>query len=282
MQLNKRTTISLEGVPASLNDVAVIRAAIKRAKVKIPGVELSIFSDVPEASGLGGSASMTVSIVYGLSVLSEVPISLYEVAERAQRAEADLGMLNGYQDWYAAAFGGLLFLDFREKNNNPIEEEPYATVEDLSPYMKKMKLVVADTRIRHNSALSNEVLYRRYIGKDRKVVSLVNRLDMITREAKKAVVHEDMEKLSGIVKENQEIIRKFGRSIPENEQLIDAAYRAGALACKVTGAGQGGCIVAVCSGRRNQYTIRDALLEETDAVFPVELDRGVRAEFKEK
>lgn len=225
---------------------------------------------------------MTVSIIYGLHVFSQVKPNLYEIAEQAQRAETSLGMVNGYQDWYAAAFGGLLFLDFRGKCNKPIEEEPYTTVEDLSHYMEPMKFVVADTRVSHSSAVSNDVLYYKYMRGDKKVVSLIERLDAITKEAKKAVVHEDMEKLSGIVEENQEIIRKFGRSAPENEQLIETAYRAGALACKVTGAGQGGCIAAICSGRRNQHTIRDALLEETDAVFPVEMDRGVWAESEEK
>ena len=113
------------------------------------------------------------------------------------------------------------------------------------------------------------------------MVSLIDRLDIITREAKKAVVHKDMEKLSEIVKENQDIIRKFGRSAPENEELIEAAYKGGALACKVTGAGYGGCIAALCSGKRNQESVKDSLLKVSDAVFPVETDRGVFADSKE-
>lgn len=281
VQSSSKIGVTLESTPVFLDDVPVIKAAVEMANVK-GSFHLSICSEVPKASGLGGSASMTVSIIYGLKVFSQVKPNLYEVAEQSQRAETGLGMLNGYQDWYAAAFGGLIFLDFRGKYNKPIEEEPYTTVEDLSQYMENMKFVVADTRVSHSSAVSNDVLYHKYMKGDKKVVSLIERLDTITKEAKKAVVHEDMEKLSRIVEENQEIIRKFGRSAPENEQLIEAAYRAGALACKVTGAGQGGCIAAVCSGRRNQQTIRDALLEETDAVFSVELDRGVRAGFKEK
>lgn len=269
-------SVTLEGRPVFLDDVPVIKAALARANVDL-GVQLSIHSDIPKASGLGGSASMTVSIMYGLHVLSKKPINLYEIAEQAQRAETDLGMLNGYQDWYAAAFGGVLFLDFRGKCNKPIEEEPYTTVEDLSGYMD-LRFVVADTRVSHSSALSNDRLYQNYMNGDKKVVSLIDRLDTITREAKKAVVHRDMENLSDIVKENQEIIRMFGRSAPENEELIEAAYKGGALACKVTGAGHGGCIAAVCSGRKNQQAVRDSLLEETDAIYPVIVDKGVFVE----
>lgn len=267
--------VLLEETSVLLDDVPVVKAAINRAKALDLDVHISIHSDVPKSSGLGGSGSMTVSLIYGLNRFRNVEINLYEIAELAQRAETDLGMLNGYQDWYAAAFGGLLFLDFRGKSNRPIDEEPYATVENLSAYIGDLKFVVADTRVSHSSALSNDMLYENYMKGDKKVVSLIDRLDAITREAKKAVVHKDLETLSEIVEENQEIIRKIGRSAPENEQLIKNAYKGGALACKVTGAGHGGCIAALCSGRRNQYAVRDALLGRTDTVYLTEVDRGV-------
>lgn len=278
VQPHATMSVVLEGDPVSLEEVPVIRAAIRRAGAENSSFLLNIHSDVPKASGLGGSASMTVSIMYGLNVLLKVPVNLYEIAEQAQRAETDLGMLNGYQDWYAAAFGGLLFLDFRGKSNRDIEEEPYATVEDLSQYIGDLKFVIADTGVSHSSALSNDMLYQNYMRGDKKVVSLIERLDAITREAKKAVVWRDVEGLSGIVRENQDIIRKFGRSAPENEKLIEAAYRGGALACKVTGAGHGGCVAALCSGERNQKCVKEALLEETDGVYLVEMDRGVSEE----
>lgn len=270
-----RFSVTLEGAPVSLEEVPLIGAAIKRAKVDPSGFALSIRSDIPKASGLGGSASMTVSLIYGLHKFCGTPVNLYEIAEQAQRAETDLGMLNGYQDWYAAAFGGVLFLDFRRKSNKKIEEEPYATVEDLTGYMGDMRFVVADTEVSHSSALSNDTLYQDYMKGDKEVRSLIDRLDTITREGKKAVVCKDMEKLSEIVKENQDIIRRFGRSAPENENLIETAYKGGALACKVTGAGHGGCIAALCSGKRNQQSVKDSLLEESNAVYVVEVDMGV-------
>lgn len=272
--------VLLEGSPVFLADVPVIKAAIGRAKAEHLNFRLLIHSQVPKASGLGGSGALTVAIIHGLNVFQNVEMNLYELAEQAQRAETDLGMLNGYQDWYAAAFGGVLFLDFQGKCNKPMEEEPYTTVEDLSGYMD-LKFVVAHTGVLHSSALSNDALYQNYMKGDKKVVSLIDRLDVITREAKKAVVHKDMEKISEIVKENQEIIRVFGRSAPENEELIEAAYKGGALACKVTGAGHGGCIAAVCSGKKNQQAVRDSLLEETDAVYLVEVDKGVFAESRD-
>ncbi|MGD2250189.1 MAG: hypothetical protein PVF58_17445 [Candidatus Methanofastidiosia archaeon] len=266
-------SIHIEGTPVSLDTVPMLKAVITRTNIDTTA-KISMYSDIPPQSGLGGSASLSVALMYGLHIFSDKEPNLYEIAELTQRAETDAGMLNGYQDWYAAAFGGVLFLDFRKKCNNPIEKEPYATVEDLSDYME-LHIVVADSQVSHSSSLSNTLLYKKYMNGNTRIVSLIDRLDTITREAKKAVVHKDLEKLAEIIKENQEIIRKFGRSAPENELLIDAAYRGGAVACKVTGSGQGGCIAALCSGAKNQKSVKDALLEVIDAVYSVEVDKGV-------
>jgi D-glycero-alpha-D-manno-heptose-7-phosphate kinase len=266
-------SIHIEGTPVSLDAVPILKAVIARANPNFTA-KISVYSDIPPQSGLGGSASISVALMYGIHILSHREPNLYEIAELTQRAETDAGMLNGYQDWYAAAFGGVLFLDFQKKCNNPIDKEPYATVEDLSDYME-LQVVVADSQVTHSSSLSNTLLYQKYMNGSTRIVSLIDRLDTITREAKKAVVHRDLEKLAGIIKENQEIIRKLGRSTPENELLIDAAYRGGAVACKVTGAGHGGCIAALCSGEKNYKSVKDALCEVTDAVYPVRVDKGV-------
>ncbi|MGC1121551.1 MAG: hypothetical protein WBA22_10705 [Candidatus Methanofastidiosia archaeon] len=273
----EKGALIMEGIPVAQDQVLVITSALARVKTALIA-ELSIHTEVPTSAGLGGSASMTVALLYAVSLFTRKKMSLYEIAEQAQRAETDLGMLNGYQDWYAASFGGLLFLDFRGKSNKPIDQEPYATVEPLSRYKGDMRFVVADTGVFHNSAASNDELYQRYEAGDRTIVALIERLDWITREGKKAVINQDTEKLGDVIKENQDIMRKVGRSIPENEHLIEAAYQGGAVACKVTGAGQGGCIAALCSGPRNQKSVADRLLEETSAVFPVYIDSGVRME----
>jgi mevalonate kinase len=275
-------TILINDNPPSLNDVPLIEAVIQRAHARALNFTLNIHSDVPLSSGLGGSASLSVSLLHGLTIMQGKEMTLYELAEQAQRAETDLGMLNGYQDWYAAAFGGLLFLDFKGKMNDPITDEPYATVEDLNLYKNSLFFVVAHTRVPHDSSASNQQLYTLYKNGNKKVRSLINTLDTITRDAKKALIWNDIEVLSQIIKKNQEIIQQFGRSSPENEHLIKTAYQGGALACKVTGAGQGGCIAALCRGRKMQHSVSDALLEETDAVYPVSIDKGVTTETMEE
>jgi mevalonate kinase len=272
------STVFMDGDPTPLQSVPLIEAVIARAQIDPSQFALHIHSDIPHSSGLGGSAALGVSLLQGLTLLQKKEITPYELAEQAQRAESDLGNLNGYQDWYAAAFGGILFLDFKGKTPHPEKDEPYAIVENLTPHGDSLWFVVANTKVIHDSTVSNRLLYTAYMGGNEKIRSLIDTLDTITRDAKKALVWKDTELLGQIIEKNQEIIRYFGRSLPENERLIQSALSGGALACKVTGAGLGGCIAALCSGKKMQQSVIDALLTQTDAVYPVQIDTGAVAE----
>ncbi|MGD2072919.1 MAG: hypothetical protein PVG65_05480 [Candidatus Thorarchaeota archaeon] len=276
------SAVFIEGNPTPLQNVPLIEAVIARAQITPSQFTLHIHSDIPHSSGLGGSAALGVSLLQGLTLLQKKEITPYELAEQTQRAESDLGNLNGYQDWYATAFGGILFLDFKNKTPHPDKDEPYATVEDLTSYGDSLRFVVADTQIDHDSTVSNRHLYTSYMNGNEKIKSLIDTLDTITRDAKKALIWKDIELLGQIIEKNQEIIRYFGRSLPENERLIQSALSGGALACKVTGAGLGGCVAALCSGKIMQQSVTDALLEETDAVYPVQIDTGAVAESVEE
>jgi len=276
------TGVFMEGTPTPLHTAPLIQAVIAQAHLRPSQFTLHIHSDIPPSSGLGGSAALGVSLLKGLSLLQKKDIPPHELAEQTQRAESDLDRLNGYQDWYAAAFGGICFLDCRGKTPHPEEDEPYATVENLTSYTSSLCFVVADTQVAHDSTLSNRHLYTAYMNGNEKIRSMIDLLDTITRDAKKALIWNDIESLAQIVEKNQEIMRYFGRSLPENEQLIETALRGGALACKVTGAGMGGCIAALCNGKTMQHSVRDALLEETDAVYPVRVDTGACATLLEE
>ena len=50
----------------------------------------------------------------------------------------------------------------------------------------------------------------------------------------------------------QGLLNALGVSTPELERMVDIARRAGAAGAKLTGAGGGGSIVAVCPGTVNE------------------------------
>lgn len=240
------------------------------------GLSFTVSTDIPRSSGLGGSASLAVSIISCLDKVLGLGLSDYLVAEHAQRIETmGMKLKNGYQDQYCSTFGGCVFMDFKDKGNREVGEEPLAFVERL-PF--EHKVVIASTGIEHNSGDVNSIVYDNFHRGDPRTVGNIRELDVLTRALRDALKEGDYPKTCSIVERNQEIIREFGRSLPENERLIRIAMEAGADAAKVTGAGCGGSIAAICGEEEDARSIERALKDASPFARACRIDGGVRCE----
>jgi galactokinase/mevalonate kinase-like predicted kinase len=152
----------------------------------------------------------------------------------------------GYQDQYMATFGGLNYMDFRDKEfYREVMSEPFATVESLVPHVDELPFVLANTGVAHHSGAVHKPIRERWLEGDREVVDAYMRIAKLAREGKKALLARDWRLLGELMNENHDIQRRLGGSGPENERLIEAALKAGAYGAKLAGAGQGGTIIAL-------------------------------------
>src|SRR5579859_7999692 len=109
------------------------RMTLKGSELEIPlcvmkdlgcavSVNLFLASEIPPGTGLGSSASVCVNVLKTLTTYLGLPISKYELAERAFHITRDtLGKPVGKQDEYAASFGGINFIRFNPDQTVTVE-----------------------------------------------------------------------------------------------------------------------------------------------------------------
>jgi D-glycero-alpha-D-manno-heptose-7-phosphate kinase len=82
------------------------------------GFDISFYSDLPPGSGMGGSSSLSVALIGALNKYYKLGFSKYEIAQKAYDIERiELKQKGGYQDQFAAAYGGFNFIEFTDNVN---------------------------------------------------------------------------------------------------------------------------------------------------------------------
>jgi len=202
--------------------------------------------DVPFGAGLSSSSSMIVAILNAVLAYIGRDEHIFFRAEMARHIELHYLVLCGYQDAYMCTPGGLNYMDFRQKQfYRALGDEPYATMESLTPYITDFPFVLAHTGVKRSSGMVHRPIRERWLEGDREVVRNYLRIAHLARMGKRAFLDREWQMLGELMVENHDIQRDLGGSGPENERLIQAALDGGALGAKLAGAGGGGTIIAL-------------------------------------
>lgn len=101
----------------------LVKAALKRMNIR-QGCEVYLQCDAPPGSGLGTSSTVMVALLRAMAKWKGEEPDGYALANLAYEVEREeLGIAGGFQDQYAATFGGFNFIEFHGKNNvvvNPL------------------------------------------------------------------------------------------------------------------------------------------------------------------
>lgn len=244
--------------------VDLAKAVLTGMKV-LPGTHrfrLVTSTDIPMQAGLAGSTAL-VGAVFG-AVAKKIGLTLnkHQTAEAIRRIEYEvMGVVCGFQDQYMTVFGGLNYMDFRDKGSHlPPDNQPLATVESLTQYVSgDLPIVLAHTGVKHHSGSVHKSVRERWLEGDPEVVAAYERIQHLSRFGKSALLIGDWESLAVAMNENQKIQRDLGSSGEVNDRLIEVALNNGAIAAKLAGAGQGGTILALTfDPKRTTKALRDA------------------------
>jgi galactokinase len=227
--------------------------------------QAALAGDVPRASGLSSSAAIEAATALALDALFGSGLDKKSLARICQRAENEyVGVQSGIMDQYASLLceaGSALLIDCRslEAESVPLDLEGVV-----------LSLVVCDTRVERGLADT---------GYNDRRAACERAADTLGVEALRDATEGDLERLSGeelrrarhVVTENARVIRAvealrskdfeaFGHlmyashdsmrddyeiSTPELDAFVEIARDNGAPGARLTGAGFGGCAIAL-------------------------------------
>ncbi len=253
---------TIESDLAGKTDSPVVRAAqVALQKTNATkGVQVEVNSEIPIAAGLGSSASVSVATAAAvLKLFSENEPSKMEIFEVAHEAEKVAHGNPSGVDTATAVFGGTIF--FRKGEAEGLEAP-------------EMQIIVGNTGVPRNTKTQVENVKSRV--EDPRVSYNLFTISSIVKKARETILKGSVNEIGFLMDKNQEYLRALGVSSVEIENLIKIAKERGASGAKLTGAGGGGCIIALAT---KPETIKKAMSEAGFETFIVKTNQpGVRYE----
>jgi D-glycero-alpha-D-manno-heptose-7-phosphate kinase len=225
------------------------KAAIDRIGTPA-GIDVDIASDAPPGSGLGGSSALVTACVGALAALDDRPMSRTDVAHVAYAIEReDLGIAGGWQDQYAAAFGGFNLLEF---GADGVRVSPLALDETAIAELRSHLLLCYTGHVRTDLGLIDTQIRMYAEGREETIVGM-KQLHEMAYEMRDAIEAVDVQALGGLLREAYESKKRMNPRIAEGtpiEALLEVARSAGAAGGKICGAGGGGYLLLACEPSR--------------------------------
>jgi len=227
-------------------DAALAVTALRRAGLE--NVRLDIASDFPRGAGLGGSSAAGVAIAAAIAEWRRESASRSELAMRSRALEVEeLGIAGGFQDHYAAAYGGALGLRFgseTEVEQIPLSNRLVAALE--------RQCIVAYTGASRISGPTITAVLDAYRDRVPRVVNALSRMRTLAELMIEALKRESVDDLGLLVAEHWEHQRSLHEKIPTPliDQILEVARSHGALGGKALGASGGGCVLIIATAER--------------------------------
>ena len=209
-----------------------------------PGSKLEICSlaDIPSyGSGLGSSSSFTVGLINALSRLSKTTPTANDLARDASNIEINMCKEPiGKQDHYAAAFGGLNFIEFFA--DDTVKVTPLRLDHSCNAMLKENILVFNTGIVRKAS----KVLRKQFENLNNDYnFDIQSKMVEIAYELRQSLLKNKVDDFGDLLNENWLLKKKLNDQVTNEfiEENYDLAIKSGAIGGKLLGAGGGGYLL---------------------------------------
>lgn len=204
------------------------------------GLEMAHVSDLPGRTGLGTSSSFTVGLLHALHAFRNDEVNAEELAREAIIVERQrVGDSGGHQDQYAAAYGGLIRIDFRGDQQVDVTPVPVLP-ERLDALQERLLLFFLGTEMSAENILQEQI---RQVSRN---TATLQEMRASVDEAQSILCSDqDLRHWGALLHTSWE--RKKGLANGISNSAVDQAYATaranGALGGKVLGAGGRGFLL---------------------------------------
>ncbi len=247
------------------------------------GVSATITSEIPIQAGLSSSSALNVIWIKFLSEIFNCPLSSMEITKFAHQAEVvEFEEPGGMQDHMAITHGYVNFEEFDPISctrlltelpgivigNSLEKKDTLTTLATIKNSVRKGLEYLNASRVRDLTPEDIEGLNPRDeelngFNLDALKAAVTNYV--LTKKAHVELQKEsfDKEYIGALMNHHHTSLRDYLHvSTPKIERMINSAIIAGALGCKITGSGNGGCMIALCSGHEEAIAVCRAIQRE--------------------
>ncbi len=194
------------------------------------GFDVEIESSIPLGAGLGSSAAVVVATIDAAARALGVTLEREEIADRAYQVENAVQEGQASRaDTFCSTMGGAVLVEGTECRQLEAPDLPFVIGYDGGA--GDTGALVAGVR-----SLREEYDFAR---------DTVESIGQLVEEGLAALSTEDREELGRLMDFNHGLLGALGVSSRSLDAMVWAAREAGATGAKLTGAGGGGCIVAL-------------------------------------
>lgn len=239
----------LKQAPENLRNIQeVYHQVLQEWRICEVPVKLRIKSHIPHERGMGSSAAVVTALVRALATFYQQELPMTELHRYVNIGEEIAhGKTSGLDTIVTSSSQPVLFQR---------AEVPKSIHSQLDGC-----LLIADSGHTGNTRLAVESVCQR-LKDTPDTQSYLSQIHDLVKGAVSALKDNQVETLGQLMNRNQEFLQKLGVSTPQLDHLIQVARHAGALGAKLTGAGLGGCIIALCPNQEIARHIQQALEAE--------------------
>ncbi len=255
-ELVKPVNESIENIDSPLKPFFYIAKEMLQKFNFEGGINIIVESEIPSGVGLGSSSACCVAGAASISNLF-TKLSKEDIIDLAIKAEQTIFKDTSGADCTVCTHGGIIEYD---------KQGGFKKIESPNDFT----LVISNSGQTHSTSITVSKVKNFKESNEEKFLSLCEKEDELISNTKEALKKNDLKVIGKSMSENQNYLEEIGISNDNIRKMISLAEN-NAYGAKITGAGDGGCIIALTDMTNLDDTMKN-LKGENYECFSVKID----------